>query len=252
MHRISGSAPGSRPSSTWGPSAGRRGRLRFIVSSVKADFEDWEAQFENNPYPVDDGWFIDNLRVTQTLTNPADFIVDDNLNNTLPGCGSDCSVVTAHVAVEPGGIVDPGTINLDAPGQIVEINALDLATPSTVDACFGGSLQFRFTRNGAELRGWSENPTIVDVPVPVPPAISVTYKTEVRCSTVQTCTDFEDVIVEVGCPSTGSLQKFPVISASRPVLGGNNVTLPPGLRSSAAQRVRSRCLRTGCCGPAIC
>jgi hypothetical protein len=36
---------------------------------------------------------------------------------------------------------------------------------------------------------------------------------EVRCSTDPSCADEEVVVVEVGCPSTGTLQRFPTIFA---------------------------------------
>jgi hypothetical protein len=198
------------------PLRGRRIRLRYLVSAFKADEEDWELQFKFNPDPRDDGWWIDDVLVSQSLVNPATFVVDSKNNTTLAACGNTCNTVTARVQVNggtPDGAINPGTVSLSAPGQVVELNAAALVNPSTADRCLSGSLQFRFTRDGTLLRNWLENPILVDAPVPIPPATSVTYAVGVRCSTLTTCNDTENVIVEVDCPSTGVLHGFPTIFA---------------------------------------
>jgi hypothetical protein len=193
---------------------GRRIRLRYLVSSVKGALEDWQQQFNfSTNDPRDDGWWIDDIRVDQTLVNPASFIVDPKPNATLPACGSTCNQVLTRVLVTPPGTVNPGSTSISAPGRVLELNAASPGAPSTADRCLSGVLQFRFERDGQLLRSWTGNPIMLDAPVATPPATSVTYTVRVRCSTDPSCVDDEDVVVEVGCPSTGTLQRFPTIFA---------------------------------------
>jgi len=65
---------------------GRRIRLRFLEAGLKAGgHEDWESLFNFNPDPADDGWFIDDVTITDTLAVPATVSVDTKDNSLLPG-----------------------------------------------------------------------------------------------------------------------------------------------------------------------
>jgi hypothetical protein len=65
---------------------GRRLRLRFLSTSLKAGtFDTWEYLYTWNPEPADDGWWIDDVLVTDALTTPTQLSVDLAPNETLPG-----------------------------------------------------------------------------------------------------------------------------------------------------------------------
>ncbi len=223
---------------------GRRVRLRFMVSSLKVNAENWEIQFADNPEPEEDGWWIDDIRISSSLVIPASFVIDNDLNTGLPACGATCSSLSANLTViseqpvcsapppaqgTPCGsngqcaalaagstcvrVVNPGAIVLDAPGQAIEINALGPTQPSVSDACHNGALQFRFTAGATVLREWTENPVLIDAP-----SGATTYSVQVRCSTFTTCTDTETVATTIACPKSAA-GRFPVVemtSASPP------------------------------------
>jgi hypothetical protein len=225
---------------------GRRVRLRYLVSTIRGDAENWEEQFTFNPAPEDDGWWVDDIQVDSALVNPAVFSLDVKANSTLPACGVACSSLSARVTVvseqptcDGGGdgsalgepcssdakcisiagagaqcqrVVNPGSIILDAPGQVVELNALGFDDTSVANACQSGALQFRFMANGSTvLRDCSENAVYIYAPT-----ATTTYNVGVRCSSLTSCTDTENVFAQVACPSTGGLGRFPLITASGP------------------------------------
>jgi hypothetical protein len=188
---------------------GRRVRLRFLNTDMKAgSSETWEAHFMFNPAPGDDGWWIDDVLVTNTLTEPATMSNDDKDNTLLPGCGAICNEVTATVAVNPPG-------SLPAPGQVVELSAL----ASVADRCLDGILQYRFWVDGDGdgvgggvqdrlLRGWTDNPALNDAP-----QSTTRYVADVRCSSDASCLGSSSVEVRVHCPSSGGFS-FPTIMAN--------------------------------------
>jgi hypothetical protein len=205
---------GGNPISTWVQSRydltqyrGRRVRLRYLVSSIKVSNPDWRAQFGANVGAGDDGWWIDDINVDSTLVNPATFIIDPAPNNTLPGCGSNCTTATANVVATPDGVtVNPSSVSLPAPGQVVEFDA----STSTANACLSGFLQFRYLRDGVQVRGWSADPMFVTAPDE-----NATFTAQVRCSTALGCVGQRNVPVIVGCPSSGALARFPTILGSK-------------------------------------
>jgi hypothetical protein len=76
---------------------GRRIHLRFLVSSLKGTGDTYEDWFALNPTPEDDGWWIDDVTVDETLSNPALVLVD---NKVVQHCAGDpttksCSTVPA-------------------------------------------------------------------------------------------------------------------------------------------------------------
>ncbi len=51
---------------------GRQIRIRFLVSTVKvSDTPSWESLWHWNPWPEDDGWYVDDIRVSQTVGSTA-------------------------------------------------------------------------------------------------------------------------------------------------------------------------------------
>jgi hypothetical protein len=169
---------------------GRRVKLRFLVSSIKASEETHDEQFSGvNPGPWDDGWWIDDVAIDKTLASPADMSIDTNVlrhcagdatmgcltsqdcadagvagpcEGEAPPCGPTCTGVTAAVATDPDRTGGPWDEVLVAPGRTIEMNAV-----ASHGTCVDGVLQFRFSVDGgSELRGWSDDPVDVDVGCP--------------------------------------------------------------------------------------
>ena len=67
---------------------GRRLLVRFLSTSIKVqDVESWEDLLFINPAPGDDGWWIDDVRVVDTLGVPATMSADVHPNTGLSGLG---------------------------------------------------------------------------------------------------------------------------------------------------------------------
>jgi hypothetical protein len=174
----------------------------------------WASLFSAlNPGPGDDGILIDDVQVTNALVQPMTITSDTKPNLGLPGCGNTCNVVTAKLAADPPG-------SLLAPGQVVELDALD----SVADRCLDGVLQFRFWIDGdldgvgggaqdTPLRGWSETSMVVQAP-----SETTRYVVEVRCSSDPDCRDSEARTVVVACPSSGNMIFPEVLAPSRTML----------------------------------
>jgi hypothetical protein len=179
---------------------GRRLRLRFLNTALKVSpGETWEEVAGWNPGPWDDGWWIDDIKVKDTLADFATIANDDKDNSSLPGCGDTCNSVTASFTTDP-----PGA--LAAPGQVVEIDA----SASEANRCVDGTLQFQFWIDGDSdgaggdtadtlLRGWTDDAVITHAPEQ-----SVTYAVDVRCSSDHTCSAATSSPTTVTCPSTNS------------------------------------------------
>jgi hypothetical protein len=195
---------------------GRRARLRFLNTDMKINGTNttWASLFSTlNPGPGDDGILIDDVQVTNALVQTVTMTSDTKPNAALPGCGNTCNVVTAKLAADP-------PESLLAPGQVVELDALD----SVADRCLDGVLQFRFWIDGdgdglgdgaqdVRLRGWSETARVVQAP-----AETTRYVVEVRCSSDLDCSDSETRTVVVACPSSGNLIFPEVLAPSKGAL----------------------------------
>ncbi|HXV74833.1 MAG TPA: hypothetical protein VD788_00825, partial [Candidatus Polarisedimenticolaceae bacterium] len=188
---------------------GRSVRLRFMYTDLKTSAgTTWESLFALNPGPGDDGWWIDDLRVTNTLDTPADILNDDKDNSGLPAsCGTNCTTITMAVTRDP-------VSTLTAPGQVVEFDA----TNTSANRCLDGTLQYQFWRDGNAnnmggdpldtlLRGWTDNPVLIDAPTS-----TTNYVVEARCSTATTCVNRSAINVAVNCPASGALV-FPTITS---------------------------------------
>jgi hypothetical protein len=69
---------------------GRSVRIRFLNAGIRVyDFDTNDAIFAYNPNPGDDGWWIDDVTVTDTLAAPATVTADINDNGSLPGLADD-------------------------------------------------------------------------------------------------------------------------------------------------------------------
>jgi hypothetical protein len=66
---------------------GRSIRLRFLSSALHSGglLETWEQVYPTNPHPCDDGWWIDDVRVTGAIASAATAAADVKDNSGLPG-----------------------------------------------------------------------------------------------------------------------------------------------------------------------
>ena len=151
---------------------------------------------------MDDGWWVDDVQIRDTLANYASINVDVKPNTGFPGCGTVCSTVTAALTADPPG-------GLTAPGQVVELSAVD----AVADRCTDGTLQYRFWVDGdlngtggdaadTLLRSWTDNPVLVQAPVG-----TTGYVVDVRCSALTACDDSAPLTVHVTCPEAGLYQR---------------------------------------------
>ena len=182
--------------------------MRFISGAIKAGTQEtMESLFQWNPTPVDDGWWVDDIRIRDALATPATLSNDNTDNSGLAICPDNCTTITANVTADPAEA-------LPAPGQVVVLNASDVDNPSTANTCLQGSLQYQFWIDedgdsdgtpgepGVDtlLRSWTDNPVLVLAPLG-----TETYVIDVRCSTALSCVGSKNVEVVVNCPSSGNL-----------------------------------------------
>jgi hypothetical protein len=178
---------------------GRRIRLRFMHSTHKFEgLNLWaDSGSVSDTTPLEDGAWIDDVRVDNALTSPAT-LAADNDTPVLPNtCAANCTTANAALTATPA--------SSSAPGQVVELNA----SASTLNACVSGVIQFRFLANDGTgqqiVQSWSDNPFYVDSP-----SIDTTYEVQVRCSSLPTCTDNQTLNYVVNCPlASGALATFP-------------------------------------------
>ncbi len=182
---------------------GRSIRLRFLTTGLKAQgSETWEGIFQFNPDPDDDGWWIDDVTVTNALTNAAT-VSNDGKQLALPSCGVACNTVTA--------VLDSIPPAIPAPGQVFTVTAFG----SSADRCVDGTLLFRFCVSVDDdcadptdtiLRSFTDNPAVIDAP-----GATTHYAVDVRCSSDASCQDSTGLTVQVLCP--GAVQAIPAVVA---------------------------------------
>jgi hypothetical protein len=225
-------------------------KLRFLVASLKiSPFETWEAAFAPgfNPDARDDGWWVDQIEVSESLASPALLEIDvkdlahcagdDSVGcfetsdcitqgtagpclGEAPQCGDTCTTLIANVQTDPddtGGALDE---LLSAPGQPISLDA-----SGSSGTCLNGSLQYKFSKGGVILRGFSENPVILDAP-----QVDTDYLVEIRCSTDGpdfNCSDPGNsplaariVDVNVDCPTSDT----PLLGSFETILAADKTT----------------------------
>jgi hypothetical protein len=79
---------------------GRRVRLRFLTSSIWFGYQETFSEFVGGPF--DDGWWIDDVRVTHTLLEPATVTADTKDNSHL-AADADGDFVADNVDCMPSG-----------------------------------------------------------------------------------------------------------------------------------------------------
>ena len=194
---------GSKGPGTWVESKfdlsrfrGRRLRLRFLVTSLElgggtSDVVTWQQIFTWNPLEADDGWYIDDIRVTNTLTSAATVSVDQADRSALPACGPVCGSLTASLTATPPTVEPNEEVTLDASG-------------SAADQCPAATLQYRFwddvEKDGVLgprdtiLQEWGPNAVVTATP-----NRTKHYFVAVRCPTGPACTERVRVVVPFAC-----------------------------------------------------
>ncbi len=218
-------------------------KLRYIVTGHKIPFETWEEAFAPfNPDSRDDGWWVDDIRVSESLASPAVLEVDtkilrhcagdagigcltsqDCIDNATAGpcvgdapqCGPTCTTLSAEITTDPDETGGPLDELLVAPGQPITLGA-----SGSFGTCLDGALQYRFSKDGGTtvLRGFSENPIFIDAP-----QSDIDYVVDIRCSTdgplyecslpINSPNAARTVVVTVDCPTSAVGGVFETILA---------------------------------------
>jgi hypothetical protein len=189
--------------------AGRLARLRWIGSQGGGwSFALTRSALEPDPgnptyqyHSDDDGWFIDDIKLTDLRVTPSLIGPDDLLGTstcTLPGNPANCGAITLNISGSVAKVLPS-----DAAGRLLKSDimggpvSLDART-STADICSNGVLQTRWSQldsNGAVVDVISEfSPQGL---AKVAPITDTTYRAEVRCSSDTACIAQRDVQVQV-------------------------------------------------------
>jgi hypothetical protein len=161
---------------------GQRVRIRWIGQA-------WEFNAAASSYQelggtwadldTDDGWWIDDIRLTGAITQQITPIPD--VKTPLAGtCPAAC-----NSGVGDGGTTPVLVLRDDNADGIVERGeklVLDASGSSLPGGCSGGVAQYRFERDGAVVQDWSTSSSFVDAPLK-----DASYKAKVRCSSNTAC-----------------------------------------------------------------
>jgi hypothetical protein len=143
----------------------------------------------------DDGWFLDDVRITQTLvTGSPTTALDAADRSALPGCTGGCAGLVADLSAEPP--------IAGAPGAPVRLSG----GASTAAACPGTTLLYEFGVDGdgdGQLGGaldwFITAPAIASETTVFPPA-AATYGVRVRCASDPACFADRTALLTVACP----------------------------------------------------
>jgi len=166
---------------------GQQVRIRWIAESWEFDCcssSYYELGGTWAPQPGDEGWWIDDIRVTGVLSS----IAQPPADTKTPGPAA-CPATACNPGVGDGGFtVDLVALDSDNDGLVVGGETVTVSAASTLNpgGCVGGGAQFRFFKNGTTtpfmVQDWSSDPTFTDNPT-----ADATYSVQVRCSTFLAC-----------------------------------------------------------------
>jgi len=186
-----------RPAFSLQKYAGRRIKVRLLATSIEVGLsQTWERTSGQPNLTTDDGWYVDDVRVSAALTNPATIAPDVDAITPLPclPCGS----INASLTATPSATAAPGSVvTLDAGG-------------TTIDACLMGPRQYQFWVDGngngiagdagdTLVRDFSDLPTVFAAPDATQQfAVIAACPGEPSCDTDGSATAVSTVTV--GCP----------------------------------------------------
>jgi len=204
---------------------GRSVKIRFLATTGEIeDNLDWvDAGFASGSL-IEDGWYIDDILISEALSSAPTLAIDAAANTLFPGCGAGCISVTPVLEVNPPTATTTGV----GPGQTVELNA----AASSANQCADGTIHFRFWEDldasltfsvgDTLIRDFTDNPIAI-----VAPNVNTTYGVDVICTSNPSCPSTDAVVtvdVVVNCPQTSTL----ISGTFPPVLQG--VLVSPGVK----------------------
>jgi len=184
---------------------GQTVRIRWIAQVWEFDNTGTSSYYELGgawgPQTGDEGWWIDDIRITGALQGPAQPLADTK----APGPGA-CPGVACNSALGDGGFsVDLVVTDADGDGLFVGGEQVKLSAALTTNpgGCVGGGVQYRFYKNGTAaanlVQDWSSSPIFLDNPT-----ADTTYRVQARCSVFPACTS-----TLVSAPATEALLVYP-------------------------------------------
>jgi hypothetical protein len=178
---------------------GQRVRIRWVA-------ETWDFGVAPDSYyevgggwattTRDDGWWIDDIRITGAITQQIVPVAD-----TKPRTGScpskpcnqavgDAGTNVVLKATDVAGQVLDGVVSVPMAGQSIHISAIDSTLPG---GCVGGVAEYEFSRNGVVAQPFGPKTYYLDAP-----ESNTDYRARARCSTDFTCTSVAGSSLDVG------------------------------------------------------
>jgi hypothetical protein len=169
---------------------GQRVQIRWIAQGwefdpfgADQDYFTYGRGWENNPH--DDGWWVDDIRITGAITAQATPLAD-----TGPIPASTCPATPGDSCNQSAGdggysvavaVRDTGNGNgIFEKGEVVEFDATGTTNPG---GCANGITLYEFRKNGTVAQSFSANAFYRDAPT-----ADATYTVHARCSVDPSCT----------------------------------------------------------------
>ncbi|MFQ5669161.1 MAG: S8 family serine peptidase [Acidobacteriota bacterium] len=189
--------------------AGQSIRVRLLFSGIELNGPSgnrWAQFFGSSAGDTVRGWIVDDFRVTGLVDAPAELAVDAKMP-PMPSCPVDPDPTTpANEAACTTAIADAGPdIEIPAPGFLATLDG----SPSTVDSCVNGFIEYRWRQDKRVVQDWSNQFIFRDNP-----AFSTAYFLDVRCSVDPECADTTRIQVTVG----GNLREISQGGSNSPLL----------------------------------
>jgi subtilase family protein/thrombospondin type 3 repeat protein len=162
---------------------GQRVQIRWIAESW--EFNATASSYEESGPPWnnqldDDGWWVDDIRLTGAITRQLTPAVDTSA--PLPGtCPATCNPAVGDRGTTASLVLRES--NGDGIVEAGERITLDASASSLPGGCVGGVAQFRFLKDGKVVQDWTTNHSFLDAPL-----ADATYQVLVRCGADFQCT----------------------------------------------------------------
>ena len=192
---------------------GQRIRLRWIASTWNFgagpdSYYELGAGWSDTPH--DDGWWLDDIRVTGTVTQQVTPLPD--LTPRAGTCpGDPCNQAIGDAGTNVVLVVTDTSGNITAvpfAGQSIRISAIQSTLPG---GCVGGAAEYEFSRGGVVVQAFSSKSSFLDAPETV-----TSYSARLRCSTDFSCTSVLGASIGVGVYSGAGEDAFFGERASQP------------------------------------
>ncbi|HZM70317.1 MAG TPA: thrombospondin type 3 repeat-containing protein [Candidatus Cryosericum sp.] len=163
-------------------------QIRWIASSWEFDLngpsEDYQTYghgWDNSPH--DDGWWVDDIRITGAITSQVSPIADAGgvPASTCPDASTLCNVAAGadHGYTTSLSIQGADGDGIYEKGEFVELSAAGTTNPG---GCANGVTEYRFLKNGQVVQNWTANAFFSEGAV-----TDATYQVLARCSSAPAC-----------------------------------------------------------------